>query len=344
MRHRFHLNDKVLVCAFVTLYSFCFAALLSPYGIRSGHAGKTDSSSPSAQPQKTTKHTRTKPSVFSPLLRFTRERAAQKTQPKRFPKVEGQRWKIFLQAVERQAASLSKKTLLKVRKTLEVESDKDRNRYTHFPSRLSQRIIQNMVRVSLKIGLFRARRRRALPRRVAKRPRPKTRVQSTFHSFAHAHAKSPKGTPASELPTLVFTQKDLARFQPPTTRLVWPIKGGRIGSGFGWRSDPFTGRKRFHGAVDIGAPFGTPIYAAAGGVVVRTGWMSSCGMGIIIRHSPKMKTFYCHLSQLLTSRGAVVSRGQWIGRVGSTGRSTSPHLHFVVSLYGRAVNPRNYLP
>jgi murein DD-endopeptidase MepM/ murein hydrolase activator NlpD len=57
-----------------------------------------------------------------------------------------------------------------------------------------------------------------------------------------------------------------------------------------------------------------------------------------------MKTYYCHLSQLLASRGTVVSRGSMIGRVGSTGRSTSPHLHFVVSLYGRAVNPRDYLP
>jgi murein DD-endopeptidase MepM/ murein hydrolase activator NlpD len=236
----------------------------------------------------------------------------------------------LLKAVETHAGQLSKATLASLRKTLELESDRDRNRFTRFPETLTARIIKNMVTLGLKMRLF----PRGLggPSHQIQAPAPRTTP------------KTKTKQPASALPTLVFTQKDLERFQPPKTKLSWPIKGGKIGSGFGWRSDPFTRRRSFHGAVDIGAPFGTPVYAAAGGLVVRTGWMGSCGMGVIIRHSTKMKTYYCHLSQLLASRGTVVSRGSMIGRVGSTGRSTSPHLHFVVSLYGRAVNPRDYLP
>lgn len=114
---------------------------------------------------------------------------------------------------------------------------------------------------------------------------------------------------------------------------------GPIVSGFGYRVHPVFRRVKFHYGVDIAAPYGTPIRAAANGVVVFAGWRRAYGNTVILDHGNGLATLYAHCSQILVSEGEVVRQGQIIARVGSTGLSTGPHLHFEVRQYGEPVNP-----
>ncbi|MFO0196194.1 MAG: peptidoglycan DD-metalloendopeptidase family protein [Pseudanabaena sp.] len=126
---------------------------------------------------------------------------------------------------------------------------------------------------------------------------------------------------------------------------VLPITGAVISSGFGWRVHPVTGERRMHKGVDFAAPTGTPIFAAADGVVTEAGWTNG-GYGNIVelRHSDGSVTLYAHTSRVYVSKGQVVNRGQAIAEVGTTGRSTGPHLHFEVQPDGKnAVDPMDYL-
>ncbi|HVM22165.1 MAG TPA: peptidoglycan DD-metalloendopeptidase family protein [Sphingomicrobium sp.] len=111
-------------------------------------------------------------------------------------------------------------------------------------------------------------------------------------------------------------------------------------SGFGIRSDPFRGSAAMHPGIDLAGPHGTPIYATAEGTVLRAGWNSG-GYGNLVEldHGRGITTRYGHLSAVLVASGAKVSRGDLIGRMGSTGRSTGNHLHYEVRIDGRAVNP-----
>lgn len=118
---------------------------------------------------------------------------------------------------------------------------------------------------------------------------------------------------------------------------------GPITSPFGNRVHPVTGRVTFHSGIDIGAPMGAPIVAAEAGVVTFAGWNGGYGNCIIIDHGGGRATLYGHASQLLVSRGQSVARGQLIARVGSTGVSTGPHLHFEVLHNGRPVNPLPFI-
>lgn len=126
---------------------------------------------------------------------------------------------------------------------------------------------------------------------------------------------------------------------------VLPITGAVISSGFGWRVHPVTGERRMHKGVDFAAPTGTPIFAAADGVVTDAGWTNG-GYGNIVelRHSDGSVALYAHTSRVYVSKGQVVNRGQAIAEVGTTGRSTGPHLHFEVQPDGKnAVDPMDYL-
>ncbi|MFM5915573.1 MAG: peptidoglycan DD-metalloendopeptidase family protein [Chakrabartia godavariana] len=114
-------------------------------------------------------------------------------------------------------------------------------------------------------------------------------------------------------------------------------------SGFGVRSDPFRGGAAMHAGVDIPGPIGTPIYATADGVVGRTGWVGGYGNLVEIDHGKGIQTRYGHLSSIVATAGSRVKRGQLIGLMGSTGRSTGSHLHYEVRLDGRAVNPTPFL-
>ncbi|HEX5801458.1 MAG TPA: M23 family metallopeptidase [Azospira sp.] len=124
---------------------------------------------------------------------------------------------------------------------------------------------------------------------------------------------------------------------------ITPIQGDFIGSGFGWRVDPIVGTGAMHEGVDFAAEVGTPVIAAAGGVVVVSEMHPQYGNLIEIDHGNEFSTRYAHLSKLAVKDGQVVRRGQRIGLSGNTGRSTGPHLHFEVRFKGVAQNPSRFL-
>ena len=124
---------------------------------------------------------------------------------------------------------------------------------------------------------------------------------------------------------------------------VMPADINSISSGFGYRSDPFNGSAAMHSGLDFRAPHGSPIHAAAAGRVSFVGVNSGYGKVVEITHGSGMVTHYAHMSRFNTRVGAKVSAGDVIGAIGSTGRSTGPHLHFEVRINGRAVNPRPFL-
>lgn len=125
-------------------------------------------------------------------------------------------------------------------------------------------------------------------------------------------------------------------------KLLMPVSG-RLSSKFGMRNHPILRRSRMHTGQDIAAPSGTSIKAAAAGTVITSGRMGGYGNVVIISHGGGMTTLYAHCSRLLVKAGQKVSRGQTIAKVGSTGLSTGPHLHFEVAINGKKVDPRKYL-
>lgn len=118
---------------------------------------------------------------------------------------------------------------------------------------------------------------------------------------------------------------------------------GQMSSPFGWRVDPITGSQRFHGGIDLAASAGMPVYAPQAGQVVFSGAYGGYGNVVVLNHGNSLYTLYGHNSQLLVKAGDSVYRGQTISLVGSTGRSTGPHLHFEVHYNGQYVNPVTYL-
>ncbi len=119
-----------------------------------------------------------------------------------------------------------------------------------------------------------------------------------------------------------------------------PLDGARITSGFGMRTHPILGFDRHHRGVDFAAPAGTPVFAAGDGTVTFAGWRGDYGRTVMIRHAGGFDTLYAHLSAITVRPGARVRQGQVIGRVGSTGLATGPHLHFEVHRNRVAIDPR----
>jgi murein DD-endopeptidase MepM/ murein hydrolase activator NlpD len=130
---------------------------------------------------------------------------------------------------------------------------------------------------------------------------------------------------------------------PPSGKLLWPTKGVLV-SGFGYRIHPIFRVNRFHSGIDIGASYGTPVVAAAGGEVIQSGYFGGYGYSVMLYHGGGYATWYAHLSSINVSMGQLVKRGGLVGRVGSTGWSTGPHLHFEIRINGAAQNPMEYLP
>jgi murein DD-endopeptidase MepM/ murein hydrolase activator NlpD len=123
---------------------------------------------------------------------------------------------------------------------------------------------------------------------------------------------------------------------------IYPIRG-RLTSPYGWRNDPISGVRRYHAALDLAAPTGTPIKAAMDGRVVTLGFNSVYGKYIIMNHGNGFQTLYAHMNATSVGQGAYIQQGAKIGEVGSTGYSTGPHLHFAVFKNGKAVNPLEFL-
>jgi murein DD-endopeptidase MepM/ murein hydrolase activator NlpD len=126
------------------------------------------------------------------------------------------------------------------------------------------------------------------------------------------------------------------------TPSLWPVRGRLTGS-FGSRLDPFTGEGAFHAGVDISAGFGDPVRAAADGFVVWAGPRAGSGRLVVVDHGGGLTTWYAHLSRFRAFRGQPVQRGDILGYVGSSGRSTGPHLHYEVRLWEAPLNPWRFL-
>ena len=119
---------------------------------------------------------------------------------------------------------------------------------------------------------------------------------------------------------------------------------GALSSAFGRRRDPFSGEGSFHTGVDLRSRKGSPVVAAADGLVLRSGWEGQYGKSVVLSHGrSQLSTHYAHMSQLYVRPGQIIRRGEVIGQVGSTGKTTSSHLHYEVRYLGTPVNPYKYL-
>ena len=123
------------------------------------------------------------------------------------------------------------------------------------------------------------------------------------------------------------------------TLMKTPLNGARLSSGFGNRKHPILGFTKMHKGVDFAAPIGTPIFAAGDGIIEYSGWNGAYGKYIRIKHNGTFKTAYAHLSKIYKKKGTRIKQGDIIGTLGSTGRSTGPHLHYEILISGRQINP-----
>lgn len=142
--------------------------------------------------------------------------------------------------------------------------------------------------------------------------------------------------------------RDLERMISKSARIMaalplrWPARGP-VNSEFGVRADPWDGAKEHHAGIDIGVAFGSAVKAPADGTVLLAGPRGEYGNSVTLDHGNDVRSLYGHLSRVLVKSGDHVEKGQVIGLVGSTGRSTGPHLHYEVQVKGRPVNPRSFL-
>ena len=160
-------------------------------------------------------------------------------------------------------------------------------------------------------------------------------------------SRSAEPTPDMERANSVLARLDtlnLYRIAAEKAPFAMPVKNSfRFTSGFGFRRDPKTGGRRMHKGTDFAAPAGTDIFATADGVVTKAGWQSGYGRLITIKHDFGIETRFAHLSRIRVKVGQRVSRGDHIGDMGSSGRSTGVHLHYEVRVDGKAVNPMTYI-
>ncbi|WP_281884540.1 M23 family metallopeptidase [Paenibacillus sp. YYML68] len=134
-------------------------------------------------------------------------------------------------------------------------------------------------------------------------------------------------------------QDQLAR-----TPTLWPTVSRIVTSNYGYRRDPFTRKLSFHRGIDIGGKMNDPIYTTARGVVEKVGYDKLHGHNVIVEHSDGLKTWYMHLNSVSVRKGQRVDKGDIIGKLGTTGRSTGPHLHYEVLLGGKSTDPAPYFP
>ena len=170
----------------------------------------------------------------------------------------------------------------------------------------------------------------------AAKPQPDTATASTLNIL-----KDLLGALENRLDTVrtgVERQQALAAATPS----IWPVIGW-LSSAFGSRQDPINGGADFHPGLDISAEYGTPVKATADGTIETAGWMGDYGNMILVKHGYGMSTKYGHLSRIVVSAGQTVHRGQIIGYVGATGRTTGAHLHYEILLNGERINPLKLL-
>jgi len=124
---------------------------------------------------------------------------------------------------------------------------------------------------------------------------------------------------------------------------LYPVAMPYNSSSYGWRMHPILGKRAFHEGIDFSAAHGEPIYATAGGIVVKAGWAGAYGNLVSINHGGGLQTRYAHISKILVKKGDIVKKEDLIAYVGNTGRSTGPHLHYEIRLKNRPLDPKQYL-
>jgi murein DD-endopeptidase MepM/ murein hydrolase activator NlpD len=145
----------------------------------------------------------------------------------------------------------------------------------------------------------------------------------------------------SSNPTTETSQTSTFKPDKNAPKFIYPLpQKVAVGSGYGMRTHPVTGKQTMHSGVDMGAASGTPILAVADGVVESSGELGNCGNGVRINHSGGYMSVYCHSSKLLVKVGQSVKSGETIALVGSTGMSTGPHLHLGMKLNGEWIDPK----
>ena len=141
-----------------------------------------------------------------------------------------------------------------------------------------------------------------------------------------------------------FLHKEADRAHKYLTRIpLGPPVWGRLTSKYGYRLDPFTRHPEFHNGVDLRAPGGTPVRATAAGKVIFAGWRAGYGKTVVLRHAYGYRTLYGHMSKIKVKKGQWVKSGDILGYVGSTGKSTGPHVHYEVWRYSKKENPLKYM-
>ncbi len=166
-----------------------------------------------------------------------------------------------------------------------------------------------------------------------------TRFDTTFQAFSVLRTHM-LAEPVDLVKALFVTEKDYLDLSPKPS--LWPVRG-YVTSHFGQRIDPFLGEGMFHAGMDISAPFSSPIIAPADGLIVFTGPRTGYGNTIIVSHGYGISTKLAHLSKIAVAIGWQVKRGQVVGYVGTSGRTTGPHLHYEVLVNEVPVNPARYL-
>lgn len=152
------------------------------------------------------------------------------------------------------------------------------------------------------------------------------------------HTPIPGEIKEKRLPVLQQPQTDESKAEAKEMRFTPPLEG-MLSSRYGWRKDPFTSEHKFHKGIDLAAPLGTPVVSSADGEVIYSGWQRGHGNTVVIRHPDGYETRYSHNAENLVRQGDRVNQGQAVARVGDTGRSTGPHLHFEVKKEGESIDP-----
>jgi murein DD-endopeptidase MepM/ murein hydrolase activator NlpD len=136
-----------------------------------------------------------------------------------------------------------------------------------------------------------------------------------------------------------FSKRAEIRLSTPS---IWPVRGW-ISSGYGYRKSPYTGKRQFHAGIDIAASYGSDVKSTAAGIIIFSGRKQGYGKVVEIDHGNGFITRYAHNSKLLVKKGRRVSRAETIAKVGDSGRTTGPHVHYEVQLNGIKVNPYKYI-
>ncbi|MBW2129194.1 MAG: peptidoglycan DD-metalloendopeptidase family protein [Deltaproteobacteria bacterium] len=228
-----------------------------------------------------------------------------------------------------------------------VKTERDRalmKACREFESILTYQLLKSMRRTVEKCELFHGGQGEEIYESLLDQELARNIAQSESNSLAYLLYQQLKrkdrvdleaGTPPSPMPLPLRNRYG----EIPLT----PLETARESSGFGWRKDPFTGERKFHYGVDLAAREGTMVRAALGGKVVASEYREGYGNVVILDHGKGLRTLYAHNKENLVEVGEWISRGCPVARVGSTGRSTGPHLHFEVRREGKPLNPEAFL-